>query len=749
MSRLVSVAVPVPLLPPLTYSVPDRLSLPERGSRVLVPLGNRVVTGCVIAHNHHETRLTSESKVKDIVDCLDTGALVPHAIVDLALWVAEYYACGPGEALAAAMPPQALSHPVHGKVPGFKTVPVAHVTARGREVSGGTIGRRLGERQREALLLLAGSPIGLDTAVLARRGVGGDTLRRLERRGLISIGSRRVERGPFLGHGAVTSDQAGGESAALELTPEQRLAVGTLTRLADTRRFHVALLHGVTGSGKTEVYLRLAMAVCAGGRRVLALVPEIGLTSAVAATFRRVFGNRVAIQHSGLSDGERHDQWQRMRRGEVDVAVGTRSAVFAPLDKLGLIVVDEEHDASYKQEESPRYHGRDVAVMRGQRAKALVVLGSATPSMESFHNARTGRYERVIMRQRVFDRPLASVRIVNMREEVATEGPEVVLSADLRNALMATLARRQQALILLNRRGFATAVFCRACGRTLECPNCSVSLTLHRAAERARCHYCNYTMAHPRACLHCAGPYLEAVGFGTERIETEIAERFPTASVARLDRDTVRRRGAVQTLLATFANGDIDVLVGTQMIAKGHDFPKVTLVGVISADVGLGLADFRAAERTFQLLTQVAGRAGRGDQRGEAIIQSFYPEHYSVSYACRQDYEPFFDEEIRFRRGMHYPPIVSMVNVVVRGRTFNDAMAGAAELAGLVRAECGFRVLGPAAAPIARLRGQHRAQVFLKGHQRQLMRKALQAALDARPELKRRVIIDVDPLTVL
>ena len=424
--------------------------------------------------------------------------------------------------------------------------------------------------------------------------------------------------------------------------------------------------------------------------------------------------------------------------------------MFAPLDNLGLIVVDEEHDASYKQEESPRYHGRDVAVVRGQRADALVVLGSATPSMESFHNARGGRYQRVVLAERVQDRPLATVRVVDMRAEVAAAGPDVVLSARLVDALATTLEHREQALILLNRRGFAAAVLCRQCGRTLECPNCSVSLTLHRSAGRARCHYCNYAVARPTTCAHCAGPYLETVGFGTERIETEIAGRWPHASVARLDRDTVRRRGAAQSILGRFAQGDIQVLVGTQMIAKGHDFPHVTLVGVISADVGLGMADFRAAERTFQLLTQVAGRAGRGDRPGEAIIQSFYPEHYSIGYARRQAYEPFFDEEIRFRTGMRYPPIVSMVNAVVRGRTSRDAMTGAAELAGLLRADArAFRVLGPALAPIARLRGQHRAQVFLKGDHRRAMREALRTALDARPELRRRVTIDVDPLSML
>src|SRR5258707_4922336 len=370
------------------------------------------------------------------------------------------------------------------------------------------------------------------------------------------------------------------------------------------------------------------------------LVPEIALTPAMVAIFRDTFGERVAIQHSGLSDGERHDQWQRIRRGDVDIVVGTRSAVFAPLEQVGLIVVDEEHDGSYKQDESPRYHGRDVAIVRGQRAGALVVLGSATPSMESYHNAMTGRYARVVLERRVRDRPLASVTVVDMREEYAAEGPDVIVSGALRDGLRARLNAKEQALVLLNRRGFATAVFCRQCAGTIDCPNCSVSLVIHGEgnARRARCHYCNYTTRVPNACPLCAGPYLEQAGFGTERVEAEVRQVCPGARVARLDRDAIRRKGALQALLSRFRDGEIDVLVGTQMIAKGHDVPRVTLVGVISADVGLGLADFRASERTFQLLTQVAGRAGRGERPGQAIIQTLYPEHYSIQLACRQDY---------------------------------------------------------------------------------------------------------------
>jgi primosomal protein N' (replication factor Y) len=470
----------------------------------------------------------------------------------------------------------------------------------------------------------------------------------------------------------------------------------------------------------------------------------------VARIFRAYFGDSVAIQHSGLSDGERYDQWHRIRRGAVDVVVGTRSAVFAPLARLGLVIVDEEHDGSYKQEEAPRYNGRDVAVMRARQAGALAVLGSATPSMESYQNALKDRYTLVTLKNRVLDRPLASVQIVDMRAEYAAAGPDVILSQPLCEALDARLAEREQAIVLLNRRGFASTVFCRQCAATLECPNCSVSLTVHKAARRARCHYCNYSMTLPRACLNCAGPYLEQLGFGTERVEAEIQEKFPHARVARVDRDTIRKRGAIAALLSRFADGEFDVLVGTQMIAKGHDFPRVTLVGVISADVGLGLADFRASERTFQLLTQVAGRAGRGEIRGQAVVQTLYPDHYSIRHACRQDYAGFFEEEIRFRRAMRYPPAVALVNVVIKGRTLEAAMKDAGDVVrALRRGGEPYRVLGPATAPLSRLKGEHRAQFFMKGTHRGAMRQALITALDARPDIRRRAIVDVDPMNVL
>jgi primosomal protein N' (replication factor Y) len=848
-ARLVSVAVPVPSLDLLTYRVPEGLDVPPCGARVLVPLGARRLTGVVTGA---PAAPVAHVALKDLLDVLDAGPFLPPSVVSLAAWVAEYYACGPGDAIGAAMPPFAwveselraratqaglrqaasnqgatrgtlrssllsllaggawtpvrslayqLEHaggsrrpravPVRalirqlesqglvevedvltGRSSAFKTRRVAAITAAGLSAlqapEGGTdeassepgrpprpTGPAIGPRQRDALSALAGVPAGIDLAALRGREVAADVVQRLVSRGLATVREERDDRDPFESGGTVMVPSASAGHGRHALTSQQREAFERLSALASKGGFAAALVHGVTGSGKTELYLRLAAQVRDAGRSVLVLVPEIGLTPALAGIFRSWFGDRLAIQHSGLSDGERHDQWHRIRRGEVDVVVGTRSAVFAPLAALGLIVVDEEHDGSYKQEDSPRYNGRDVAVVRAQREGALVVLGSATPSLESYHNASRGRYELVSLPSRVLDRPLAAVTVVNMREEYARSGPGAVLSEALKEAMGTRLARREQVLVLLNRRGYATTVFCRQCTTPIDCPNCSVSLTIHtgpRGTHRGRCHYCNYSVTVPSVCPRCAAPYMEQAGFGTERVEQEVRAACPGARVARLDRDTVRRRGAAGTLLGAFGRGEIDVLVGTQMIAKGHDFPRVTLVGVVSADVGLGLADFRAAERTFQLLTQVVGRAGRGEERGEAIIQTLYPEHYSIRHACRQDYRAFFEEEVAFRRAMRYPPSVALTNGIVRAPTLAAAMHDAATLVQRIQQAIQgreFQVLGPAPAPFVKLRGEHRAQFFVKAASRTAARAAVRQALVAEPDLRRRVVVDVDPNSVL
>jgi primosomal protein N' (replication factor Y) len=743
----------VPALGVLTYQVPDGIDMPIAGARVIVPVGPRTVTGVVLGE---AAAADTAFTIKSIKQIVDDHAFVPPDVVKLTEWVADYYLAGPGATLAAALPP----HGLKARVDRFKTVSVAALTAAGIDAAERLAAHtvepvelpRLGRRQVEALQVLRGSPDGLPASTLAERGITSAALTRLKTLGLVAIRRDRVDRDPFT-H-AVSASKP---SEPRQPTDAQRRALERLLPLAARGEFNVALVHGVTGSGKTEVYLQLADAVRQSGRGVLMLVPEIALTPQVAALFRSRFGAAVAIQHSGLSDGERHDQWHRIRRGDVDVVIGTRSAVFAPLANPGLIIVDEEHDTSYKQDETPRYHGRDVAIMRGKFAGALVVIGSATPTIESYTNALEGRYTLVSMDTRVLDRPLARVSVVSMREEIAEVGEEVVLSRPLVAAIGERLDRGEQSLILLNRRGFATAVVCRQCTATLECPNCSISLTVHGLPRRAdgaarwhaRCHYCNFAKPVPAACEKCAAPYMERVGFGTERVEAEARKLFPHARIARVDRDTVRRKGSLVEVLAQVADRKVDILIGTQMIAKGHDFPDVTLVGVISADVGLGLADFRSSERTFQLLTQVAGRAGRGERPGAAIVQSLLPNHYAITLACTQNYRDFYDTEIKYRRAMRYPPQVAMVNVVVRGRTFNEAIDAARDLADAARGSRGFVILGPAPAPLTRLRGEHRAQFFLKGTSRRAMREALQLAISRLPKLAKRVSVDVDPLSML
>jgi primosomal protein N' (replication factor Y) (superfamily II helicase) len=779
--RLVSVAVPVPRLGLLTYHAPPGPALAP-GMRVRVPLGSRALIGFIARVDVSDAASANadagarppagartavdpanpgnfddfghpnakKPAIKDILEVLDQEPFFPEDVLRIALWTAEYYLCGPGETLAAASPPFA-----RGRRFAFKQQRIARLT---RPVTAEeTMTLKLTPKQADAIARLAEAPDGILVAALQKRDISPAVLAGLAKRGLIVIEDEVIERDPFVDDEMA---RAGGESPfAITPTDDQQRVLTELQHLAARNTFDVALLHGVTGSGKTQVYLRLADAVRKAGRRVLMLVPEISLTPAMAAVFRRAFGDRVAIQHSGLSDGERHDQWHRIRRGDVDIVVGTRSAVFAPVPSLGLIVVDEEHDTSYKQEESPRYHGRDVAIMRAKQANALVLLGSATPSLETYQHAQAGRYRHLALDRRVLDRPLAAVRSVDMREVYAEEGPDIILSAPLRDALQQRLAANEQSLILLNRRGYAAAIFCRQCAATLECPNCSVTLTIHRTSSRARCHYCDHEARVPEKCVKCGGEFLEYRGFGTERIEAEVKAAWPEARVARVDRDTVRRRGAIARLLHRFAQRELDILIGTQMIAKGHDFPEVTLVGVISADIGLGVADFRAAERTFQLLTQVVGRAGRGVRQGEAIIQTLYPHHYSVDHASRQDYRAFFEDESRYRKAMHYPPVLSLINVIVRGpsleaatrdaRVLVRALGGQRSHAVAEAARDAFYVLGPARAPLAKLRGEHRAQFFLKGTQRNAMRQAIAQALARHPEIARRTSVDVDPLSML
>jgi primosomal protein N' (replication factor Y) len=614
-------------------------------------------------------------------------------------------------------------------------------------------GKPLNEQQQTVIKLLAESAEAIALSELTEQAdVSPSVIRTLEKRGCVEVFTREVRRDP-LAH-MQSSDRQGG-SFDLTLTDKQQAALTQITAKLGEDNYAAFLLHGVTGSGKTEIYIRAMRATLDKGKTALMLVPEISLTPMFARRLREHFGDAVAILHSSLSDGERLDEWNRLRRGEARVCIGARSGVFAPMQNVGLIVVDEEHEASYKQDETPRYHGRDTAIMRAHQAGAVIILGSATPSMETFHNAHTGKYQYLKLDERIGGRRLADVEIVDMRQVFNRHGKQQVFSDEMKQAVLQNAERGEQTLVLLNRRGFSASLICRSCGHRAGCPNCDVGLTFHKIESRLICHYCNHHERVPRQCPTCQGAFIYYVGEGTEQIEALLKELYPQMRISRLDRDTTRRRGAFEKLLNEFASGDIDLMVGTQMIAKGHDFPNVTLVCVISVDAGLSMPDFRAAERTFQLLTQVAGRAGRGDKPGKVIIQSYHTEHYALEFAKEQNYEKFYAREIHFRQNMHYPPFVALINVLIKNADFGKAAYLASELAQRIKAadaERVLKVLGPAPAPLARLKGEHRLQVLIKTRYRRQAREALDAAMlglkDAQQDL-RPVTIEVDPVNLM
>jgi primosomal protein N' (replication factor Y) len=549
----------------------------------------------------------------------------------------------------------------------------------------------------------------------------------------------------------------GYEPPAHELNAEQESAAKGIRARFELGEFGVLLLHGVTGSGKTEVYMRSVQETLARGKTALVLVPEIALTLWIGRQCRAWFGARfegVAVLHSALSDVERAREWWRVRNGEARVVVGTRSAVFAPLENLGLIIVDEEQENSYKQEETPRYNGRDVAIVRAKMEGAVALLGSATPSLETYHHARSGKYELLTLASRVQNRALASVEVVDLREDFQRTHQTSPISATLHAGIQDCLAQGTQALVLINRRGYSWSVLCRSCGASVQCVNCSISMTYHKHRNRLECHYCGSIQTVPKECPKCQSKYVYFFGEGSEHLEEKLRKEFPGARIARLDRDTARTKRQYQETLGAFAGGALDILVGTQMLAKGHDFQRVTLVGVISADSSLSLPDFRAAERTFQLLTQVAGRAGRGELPGRVLIQTFYPEHYAIQDAARQDYAAFFEREMHFRRMMQYPPFTSLANVIVRDISLEKAIRWSRQLSEYFSPHDGkdSRILGPATAPLARLKKEHRFQFLLKSPKRSVLTKLLSGAMsfcDAKEIPQTAILVDMDPLNLL
>jgi primosomal protein N' (replication factor Y) (superfamily II helicase) len=607
--------------------------------------------------------------------------------------------------------------------------------------------KKLNENQRTLIETLAAAGGRVPVEALRGLDVPRTTLGTLVRRGLIEL----VDEPQDFTTSKLKPRQSPFE---FEFGAAQKEALEKIGEAVASHKFSGLLLHGITGSGKTAVYLACMRQVLDAGRSSILLVPEIGLTPAVAADLHQVFGDEVAILHSGLSDAERAEQWHRIHRGEARVVAGTRSAVFAPVSDLALIIVDEEQDSSYKQEETPRYHARDVAVMRAKMAGAAVVLGSATPSLESYYNAKKNKYALVELPDRVEQRPLPEVEIVDMRQEFQETGQEQVISRKLAEEIRERLEKKEQVMVLLNRRGYSPVVLCRACGKTLQCKNCAVSMTHHKREGKMECHYCGHVSRIPEKCALCGSEYVYFVGTGSEKLEELLHGMFPQARIGRLDRDTVRGREDFEHALNALNEGALDMLVGTQMIAKGHDIHGVTLVGVVGADMALGLPDFRAAERTFQLLTQVAGRAGRGSSPGKVVLQTYFQDHYAVQFAARHDFAGFYEKELQFRAWMHYPPYNAIANVLIRSENLDDALTWSGELGRWfekTRHE-GIRVLGPAAAPITRLKRDYRYHFILKSPSREKMTALLRAMLAeaaARKIPRTQVIVDVDAVWLM
>lgn len=814
----VEVALPIPLRQTFTYRLPlgmgENIKL---GARLLVPFGKRSLTGYAVAL--HETLSEDveieEDKIKEVIELIDAEPLLTAEILKLTQWTADYYASSWGEVLKASLPAginqnveQYVLITAKGrdellKITTAKTAKVqllrylvengetpqrelannfgTSATSRAiRELSQNewisifqkTLSAQVRPKRRKAVKLLApenhqtnDKPLTepqqkiietllkadgelLFTELLEFADVGASSINTLAKRGFVEVFVQEVLRDPL-------KDAKIPFNTNLTLTGEQTNVLTKIENALQTAKYKAFLLHGVTGSGKTEVYIRAMKRALEYEKSSLMLVPEIALTPVFSRRLRSVFGDEVAILHSNLSAGERFDEWRRIRQGKARIVIGTRSAVFAPLQNLGLIIVDEEHDSSYRQHEMPFYNGRDAAIVRANFINAVVVLGSATPALESYHNANIGKYEYLQLPNRIGNRPLASAEIVDMRQVFRQIGKDSVFSNILVEAIEETHSKGEQSIILLNRRGFSQFVLCRSCGETIRCKNCDITLTFHRREQRLICHYCNHREKVPHTCPSCKSHFLHFSGEGTEQVEDILKRKFSQLNIARVDRDTTSKRREMEKVLEKFSEGEIDMLVGTQMLAKGHDFPNVTLVGVISVDAGLALPDFRSAERTFQLLTQVAGRAGRGDLQGRVLIQTYYPEHYALKHAQTQNYEAFYAEEIAFREKLSYPPFVALASILIKHPNYNYAFDNAQILKDcLINAdkERNCRILGVAPAPLARLKNEFRLQILIKARNRAKLRETLDFALHAAQEKfcdLRIVNVEIDPINLL
>lgn len=737
--RLVEVALPLPVASPYTYRVPAELAERARlGARVVVPVRRRELIGIVVG----DDAAPPKAEPRDIVAAPDAEPVVPPTLLATARWVAEYYGAPLGITLKAILP-AGLWGSAHDGDAGVSerivALPPERLTLLERE----DVFRR---RPRQRALYEALESLGGTAPVrhLAERlGFSDKLIRALEAQGHATVERAERVRDPFADTpatpppGPLTSDQLAALAAIEAVAPGD-----------------AALLYGVTGSGKTLVYLEAVRRTLDAGRSAIVLVPEIGLTPQTVSRFRGMFGDQVAVLHSGLSDGERADAWRVLRRGERRVAVGARSAVFAPVPDLGLIVVDEEHETSYKNGETPRYHARAVAQVRARLEGARLVLGSATPALETM--ARVGDRMRLIrLPARIAARPMPPVELVDLRHAPRVkEAAPVQWSEALDRAVVHALARREQVLLLLNRRGYASFLQCQDCGDVRQCPNCTISLTVHHAPPGLRCHYCGHQAPLPLTCIACAGLEQEMRGVGTQQVEEMLAARFPEARIARMDLDTTSTKWSHQRILGAVETGEVDLLIGTQMIAKGLDFPNVTLVGVVDADVGLHLPDFRSAERTFQLLAQVAGRAGRGPKGGRVLVQTRNPTHHALVHAAAHDTDAFIAEEMAGRRSPAYPPETALVNLVVSGEDEGDVGRAAAAVADwctrlVERHELPLTVLGPAPCPLARVKTRWRWHVALKGPGPAIGRVVRYAARRLRPKGDVRVVVDRDPVSMM
>ncbi len=758
---LVKVALPVPVRRAFTYSVEGEA--PPVGVRVVVPFSGRTMVGWVLGPGHEVPR------VRAVRSVLDTDPVIGDELLKLARWMADYYVAPLGIVLRAMLPARMASASARRPRPRMRAVVTVARPIGTLDELESTFGRAV--RQREAYERLQEAGGRKTLAALGESGFSRSVIRGLEARGLVRVTREPVLRDPF-------GDQPAGNAKTLVPTAGQRGVLEPMCA-AMGEGGGTFLLHGVTSSGKTLVYIELIRRVLERGGGAVVLVPEIALTPQTVSRFRGAFGDLVAVLHSGLSDGERYDAWTQLRSGERRIAIGPRSAVFAPVADIGAIVVDEEHDGSYKQSESPRYHARDVAVVRAAKSGALCVLGSATPSLESWQNARSGKYALLELPDRVGGGVLPDVRVVDLRSRPApgAEGPvgppepgvggrgavptappdsrahpadppPRTLSPGLADALRERLERGEQTILLLNRRGYASFALCETCGAVGECFQCSVSMTLHRGRGLMICHHCGHTEVPARSCAHCGSRDLSFGGLGTEQVERILLECFPGARVARMDVDTTRGKWSHRDILDRVRAGKVDILLGTQMIAKGLDFPRVTLVGVINADIGLHLPDFRSCERTFQLLAQVAGRAGRARLPGEVIVQTYVPDHYVIRAAVAHDYRGFADRELEARRDPPYPPRVRMGRVLLSSPVQKDALASAERLGSWLRGRRGPwpDVLGPAPAPIEKLHGRFRWHVLLRGSVSDVGRAFRRIADDFRPVGKDvRVSLDRDP----